>query len=146
MVENYDILKQNNLNQLVAEYENEKQKVYDNNAKRKQDCHDLMTDVALRELAEFHAREDDIFEIHLLWDKRDPRGFLWSYMKHFYDNAKANLERKYAMIYDAKNIDKYPIATPLPRMETLLSPYTPSFMTYKKLAELAAYCPRHRQK
>ena len=35
MVENYDSLKQNNLNQLVAEYENEKQKVYDNNAKRK---------------------------------------------------------------------------------------------------------------
>ena len=146
MVENYDILKQNNLNQLVAEYENEKQKVYDNNAKRKQDCHDLMTDVALRELAEFHAREDDIFEIHLLWDKRDPRGFLWSYMKHFYDNTEANLKRKYAMIYDAKNLDKYPVATTLPRMQDLLDPYTPRDFTYETFKRLAANCPKWRQR
>ena len=144
MAENYEVLKQNNLNQLVAEYENEKQNVYDTNAKRKQYFHDLMKEAALQELADIRERELDLESS--LWAEYDPRGYLFGYKQHFYDNAWANLVRKYAVIHDAKNIDKYPIATPLPRMETLLSPYTPSFMTYKKLAELAAYCPRHRQK
>ena len=146
MAENYEVLKQNNLNQLVAEYENEKQNVYDTNAKRKQYSHDLMKEAALQELADIRERELDLESPFSLWAEYDPRGYLLCYKQHFYDNAWANLVRKYAVIHDAKNIDKYPIATPLPRMETLLSPYTPCFMTYKKLAELAAYCPRHRQK
>ena len=106
MAENYEVLKQNNLNQLVAEYENEKQNVYDTNAKRKQYFHDLMKEAALQKLADIRERELDLESPFSLWAEYDPRGYLLCYKHHFYDNALANLVRKYAVIHDAKNIDK----------------------------------------
>lgn len=147
MAENYDTLKENNLRQMVAEYERDRQIVYEMRAKEEQRRRDWMKEVALEELEwqrekEIEEQEDPFRS----WSKHDPRGWLYRYMCHFYDNAEANLVRKYAMIYDAKNIDKYPAPTPLPRMEDLLDPYMPSSFTYETLKRLAAHCSKWRQK
>ena len=147
MAENYDTLKENNLRQMVVEYENERQIVSGTCAKYKQYCHDLMQETALQKLEDIREKEIDLSEDPFLREGAyDPRSFLWLYRSHFYDNAEANLVRKYAMIYDAKNIDKYPAPTPLPRMEDLLDPYMPSSFTYETLKRLAAHCSKWRQK
>lgn len=147
MAENYDTLKENNLHQMVVEYETERQIVSDTREKRKQYCHDLMQESGLQTLENIRSREIDLLEDPFARPaKYDPRGFLWFYRDHFYDNAEANLVRKYAMIYDAKNINKYPAPTPLPRMEDLLDPYMPSSFTYETLKKLATHCSKWRQK
>ena len=82
---------------------------------------------------------------HDLKSHYDPNGFMLPYTLHFYHNAKANLVRKYAVVYDAKNIDKYQKATPLPRIEDVMNDM-PNWMTYTDLKELAAHCYKWRQK
>ena len=147
MTENNDILKANNLRQMVAEYEQEQQVLQENRKKNMQRRHDNMKEAALQKLEELRERElarledpliqDDYYHFHSL---------ITGYTDHVYYNALANLKRKYAMIFDAKNLDKYPVPTPLPRMQDLMDPYMPSWMTYEGLKALAAYCPRWRQK
>lgn len=147
IIKRYDILKENNFLQMATEYENERQKLLDARAKEKQHCHDLMQEAALRKLAEIRDRKLSILEDpSILFAKRDPRGFFWNYRKHFYENAWANLVRKYAVVYDKENLDKYPVATPLPRMQDLMDPYRPHWLTYEEIKELAAHCSKWRQK
>lgn len=147
MAENYDTLKENNLRQMVAEYENERQKLSDARAKYEQRRRDWMKEVALDEIEEIRQRElGSDGKPYWLFLHYDPKGFMCWYARHCSDNAWANLVRKYAVIYDAKNIDKYPVSTPLPRMEDLWDPYSSSSFTYKTLKELAAHCSRWRQR
>ena len=147
MAENYDTLKENNLRQMVSDYENERKNVLDVRVKYEQRRRDWMKKVALEELERQREKEIDEQEDPCLsWSKHDPRGWLDRYMCHFYDNAEAALVRKYAIIYDSKNIDKYPAPTPLPRMEDLLDPYMPGDFTYDTLKQLAAHCSKWRQK
>ena len=147
MAENNDTLKENNLRRLVNEYENERKNVLDARAKYEQHRRDWMKEVALNEIEEIRERElGSDGKPYWLFLHYNPNAFMWSYAKHCSDNAWANLVRKYATIYDAKNLDKYPVSTPLPRMETLWNPYIPGYFTYKTLKELAAHCSRWRQR
>ena len=76
----------------------------------------------------------------------NPHHFMERYTVHFYKNAEYDMIRNYAVIYDKDNIDKYPVSTPLPRMEDLWDPYMPSDFTYETLKKLAAHCEKWRQK
>ena len=102
MVENYDILKQNNLNQLVTEYEEEKY-----NWAKELAFNNLEVDVS-----------DDEEASAVFWEGVRK----WTIL--FYDNARVNLVRKYAAIYDAKNIDKYPVVRQLPKIDYIMKKYT----------------------
>lgn len=155
MIENYNIKKENNLHQMVTEYEAERQKSADIRAKEKQHSRNIMKEFALEESEKIRDKEDYYEELatEMCWDEPwklhlhyNPNAFMWKYTQHVYDNAWANLVRNYAAVYDAKNLDKYPVSTPLPRMEDLWNPYTPGDFTYKTLKELAAYCSKWRQK
>ena len=97
MTENYDVLKEKNLRQIVAEYEKERG-VF---VKEKQYSHDLMKEWALNVLE--GAVQDDEKASSLFWE------VVREYTKLFYSHAQANLVRKYAVIHDAKNINKYPV-------------------------------------
>ena len=104
MVEDYDDLKENNLRQMVNECENARP----NFVKEKQYRHNLMEEYALKQL-NFAVQEDEKVLSWFMWDIG-----LWT--KDFYENAEANLVRKYAAIYDAENLEKYPVSNPfLPR-------------------------------
>ena len=138
-----DILKEKNLRQMVAEYESEQQTLHEKRAKYEQSRRDSMERAALQEV-------EDIRETEFL--KSEPENcasssfelLLWQYTTHVYDNAWANLVRRYAAVHDAKNIDKYPKATPLPRMDDVMNPY--GWGKYERLKELAAHCHKWRQK
>ena len=153
MVESYDVLKEKNLRQIVKEYENERKKLSEKCAKERQQQRDWMKKCALEELERIRDKEDDFEELaeELFWEEPwelhlhyNPNAFMWEYTEHVYDNAWAALVRKYATIHDAKNLDKYPKPTPLPKMEEVWNPYFP--FNYWKLKELAAHCSRWRQK
>lgn len=142
MIEKYDVLKAKNLRQMVAEYESEQQALHEKCTKYEQGRRDSMERVALQEV-------EDILEKEFLKSEPEncaPSSFellLWQYSLHVYDNAWANLVRRYAVVHDAKNIDKYPKATPLPRIEDVMNPY--GWGKYERLKELAAYCYKWRQ-
>jgi hypothetical protein len=147
MAENYDTLKENNLRQMVSEYENERKKLLDARATDEQRRRDWMKEVALDEIEEIHERElGSDGKPYWLFSHYDPNAFMWAYARHCSDNALANMVRNYAAVYDAKNLDKYPVSTPLPRMKDLWDPYIPGDFTYKTLKRLAAYCSKWRQK
>lgn len=147
MAENYDTLKENNLRQMVSEYENERKKLLDARATDEQRRRDWMKEMALDEIEEIRQRElCSDGKPYWLFSHYNPHAFMWAYAKHYFRNARANLVRNYAAVYDAKNINKYPAPTPLPRMEDLLDPYMPSSFTYETLKRLAAHCPKWRQK
>jgi len=141
MTKNYDVLKENNLRQMVAEYEQEQRILSEKRAKYEQGRRDSMERAALREL-------EDIRETEFL--KSEPENYvnfellMWQYTMHVYDNAWANLVRRYAAVHDAKNIDEYPDPTPLPRMADVMNPY--GWGNYERLKELAARCHKWRQK
>ena len=143
MGENIDILKENNLRQMVTEYEHEQQTVYEKRAKDMQCRHNSMKEAALQELEDI--REKQILETEPENCAPDHFQLLISqYTEHVYSNAMANLVKKYATVYDAKNIDKYPSATPLPRMQDIMIAYP--WRTYERLRALAAHCDKWRQK
>lgn len=147
MAENYDTLKENNLRQMVVEYENERKKLLDARTTDEQRRREWMKEVALDEIEEIHERElVSDGKPYWLFSHYDPNAFMWAYARHCSDNALTNMVRNYATVYDAKNLDKYPVSTPLPRMEDLWDPYIPGDFTYKTLKRLAAHCSKWRQK
>lgn len=152
MIDNYDILKADNLRQMVAEFETEQQALQEKRAKNEQHRRECMEEMALRELEEI--REERVaritnpeYERHLRQARYAPHFYslITEYTDHVFENAWANLVRRYAVVYDAKNINKYPKATPLPRMQDIMDKYMPVWMTYKKLKALAAHCSKWRQ-
>ena len=154
MIEKYDVLKAKNLRQMVAEYESEQQTLREKRAEYRQYCRDLMGEVALQELADIRDRELDEAEGAVYSDFiRIRHGYyaphFWDliigYTDHVYDNAWANLQRKYAVVYDKDNLDKYPKPTPLPRMQDIMDQYMPVWVTYEKLKGLAGHCYKWRQ-
>ena len=144
MAENYDILKENNLRQIVTEYETERKNVSNSLAKYEQHRRDCMKEAALYKMDEIREMGLD-GRPYWLFSHYDPHGFMWPYAKHCEHNAWANQVRKYAAVYDAKNLTTYPVSTPLPRMEDLWNPYIPDYFTYGTLKGLAAHCSKWRQ-
>ena len=139
---------------MVAEYESEQQTLREKRAEYRQYCRDLMGEVALQELADIRDRELDEAEGAVYSDFiRIRHGYyaphFWDliigYTDHVYDNAWANLQRKYAVVYDKDNLDKYPKPTPLPRMQDIMDQYMPVWVTYEKLKGLAGHCYKWRQ-
>ena len=152
MIEKYDILKAKNLRQMVAEYESEQQALHEKRAEYRQYCRDLMEEVALQELADIRDRELDEAEGAVYSDFTRIRHAYYAphfldliigYTDHVYDNSWANLQRKYAVVYDKDNLDKYPKPTPLPRMQDIMDQYI--CMTYETLKRLAVHDYRYRQ-
>ena len=153
MTENNDILKATNLRQMVAEYEKEQQSLCEKRTKNEQHRREYMEDVALLEFDRIRERELERAEepeyFTLIQETHYAphfRSLITGYTDHVYDNALASLQRKYAVVYDKDNLDKYPEATPLPRMQDIMDQYMPVWMTYEKLKALAAHCVRWRQK
>ena len=101
MVEDYDNLKENNLRQMVNEYENARPDF----VKERQYYHDLMKEYALKDIKS--CVQEDENKSSEFWD------YVRQWTTEFYDNASINLIRKYAAVYDAKNLDKYPAPGPL---------------------------------
>ena len=132
MADDYSVLKEKNLRQMVAEYESERQK-------KQEQRREYVEDMAALENARVNAFYRPSITSHY-----NPKGFMRLYAMHFYENARANTVRNYAIIYDSNNLDQYPVATPLPRMEDVWNPYFP--FNYSKLKEFAAHCSCWRQK
>lgn len=154
MIENYNILKENNLRQMVAEYESERQTLHEKRAKYEQSRREYMERAALQKLEDIRDRELDEAEgavysdfIHIRHGYYAPHfwDLIIGYTDHVYDNAWANLQRKYAVVYDKDNLDKYPKPTPLPRMQDIMDQYMPVWVTYEKLKGLAGHCYKWRQ-
>ena len=101
MIKNYDILKEKHLRQMVTEYEEEK--------------YNLVKEFALNGLEVVVS--DDEAASALFW------GGIREWTIRFYNNVQANLVRKYAVIHDAKNIDKYPVYQ-LPKIDDIMKKYT----------------------
>ena len=132
MAENYNILKENNLRQMVSEYEKEQHE-------KKQRHLEYVKDTAELENARMSA-----FYSKSVISRYNHNGFMLLYAIHYYQNALADLIRNYATVHDANNLDTYPVSTPLPKMEDVWDSSFP--FNYSKLQELAAYCSKWRQK
>jgi len=95
MTENYDILKENNLRQMVVEYEKAHPSFLSEQDMRR-------TEMLAWQLLEERVLDDERVSL-MFWSE------VSDWTKTFYDNLQANLIRKYAIIHDSKSIDKYPV-------------------------------------
>ena len=131
MVGNYGTLKENNLCQMVSEYENEQHEKQQRHLEH------------VKRMAELENARMSAFYSKSVISCYNHDGFMLSYTIHYYQNALADLIRNYATVHDANNLDTYPVSSPLPKMEDVWDSSFP--LNYSKLQELAAHCSKWRQ-
>ena len=123
MTENYDILKENNLRQMVVEYEKAHPSFLSEQDMRR-------TEILAWQLLEGCVLDDEKQSL-MFWSE------VSDWTKTFYDNLQANLIRKYAIIHDSKSIDKYPVQELFPiDVHTLIKQWNYFPFEYTTLREI----------